>query len=119
MIPVVGNHIIEFGDGNDCEKKFHKLFVFYKEVLIQTGFDKYARVAVEFDGQVIGSKKGFMKKADSLQFAKNIAMMIKSAQQLQIDTVRQRNIKPLENLNPDKNFKSGDIEDSVARRTRN
>ncbi len=116
MIPVVGNHVIEFGDGNDCEKKFHRLFVFYKEVLSQTGFDKYARVDVQFDGEIIGTKKGgLMKKSDSLLAAKSVAMLIKSAQQIQMDTVKQRTVKPLENINPDKNFKSGDIEDSVKK----
>ncbi|HVM89407.1 MAG TPA: hypothetical protein VMT76_14560 [Puia sp.] len=116
MVPLVGNHVIEFGDGNNCEKKFHRLFVFYKEVLSKTGFNKYAKVNVQFAGEVIGTKKwGLMTKADSLQAAKNIAGLIRSAQQLQMDTVRQRTVKPLENLNPDKDFKSGDIEDSVRK----
>lgn len=120
LVPVVGNHIIAFGDGNDCGKKFHRLFVFYKEVLSKKGFDKYARVDVQYDDEVIGTKKGgLMKKSDSLQAAKNIALLIKSAQQLQADTVKQKNIKPLESLNPDKNFRSGDVEDSVVRRIKN
>jgi cell division protein FtsQ len=119
LIPVVGNHIIEFGDGNDCEKKFHRLFIFYKEVLSKTGFDKYARVDVQYDGEVIGTKKaGMMKKSDSLQAAKNVALLIRSAQQLQADTVKQKNMKPLENNNVDKNFRSGDVEDSVTRLSR-
>jgi cell division protein FtsQ len=114
MIPVVGNHVIEFGDGTDCEKKFQRLFIFYKDVLSKIGFDKYAKVDVEFEGQVIGTKKGGpLKKSDSLLAAKNIAMLIRSAQQLQMDTVRARTIKPLENLNPDKNFRSGDMEDTT------
>src|SRR4051812_27233516 len=33
MIPVVGNHIIQFGDGSDCEKKFKRLLLFYQQVL--------------------------------------------------------------------------------------
>jgi cell division protein FtsQ len=116
MIPVVGNHVIEFGDGNDCEKKFHRLFVFYKEVMSKTGFDKYAKVDIEFDGEVIGTKKGgLMTRADSLQAAKNIAMLIRSAQQLQLDTVKPRMVRPLENLSPDRNFRSGDTEDSAKK----
>ncbi|HXB42647.1 MAG TPA: hypothetical protein VNV85_01245 [Puia sp.] len=115
MVPVVGSHIIEFGDGNDCEKKLHRLFIFYKDVLSKTGFDKYARVDIQYEGQVIGTKKGgIMKKSDSLQAAKNIALLIKSAQQLQADTVKQKNIKPLENNSAERNFRSGDIEDSAG-----
>lgn len=117
MVPVVGGHIIEFGDGNNCEEKFHRLFVFYKEVLSKTGFDKYAKVDVRFDGEVIGTRKGgLVTKTDSLQAVKNIAMLIRSAQQLQIDTVRQRTVKPLENLGPDKDFKTGDIEDTIRKK---
>jgi cell division protein FtsQ len=40
MIPTVGNHIIEFGDGTDYDAKFKKLFIFYKQVLAKTGMDK-------------------------------------------------------------------------------
>ncbi len=28
MVPTIGNHLIEFGDGNDYEKKFRRLYVF-------------------------------------------------------------------------------------------
>jgi cell division protein FtsQ len=115
LVPVVGNHVIAFGDGNECEKKFHHLFIFYKEVLSKTGFDKYARIDVQYDGEVIGTKKaGLMKKPDSIQAVKNIALMIKSAQQLQADTAKRQNIKPLENMGGDRNFRSGDEEDSLV-----
>ncbi len=115
LVPLVGNHIIEFGDGNNCEKKFHRLFIFYKEVLSKTGFDKYARVDVQYDGEVIGTKKGgLMKKSDSLLAVKNISLLIKSAQQWQADTAKRQNTKPLENMGADKNFRSGDMEDSVV-----
>src|ERR1700722_5291707 len=56
--PEVGDHRITFGDGNDIAAKFHRLFVFYKEILSQTGMDKYARIDVSYSGQVIGVKKG-------------------------------------------------------------
>ncbi len=96
LVPMIGNHVIEFGDGNDYEKKFHRLFVFYKDVLSKTGFDKYAKINVEYAGQVIGTRRGSnISRSDSLQAIKNILQLIKSANQLQADTVRQ-NIKPLE-----------------------
>jgi len=40
--------------------------------------------------------------------------MIKSAQQLQADTAKRQNIKPLENMGGDRNFRSGDEEDSLV-----
>ena len=94
--PEVGDHRITFGDGNDIAAKFHRLFLFYKEVLSQTGMDKYARIDVSYSGQVIGIKKGSEGRPDSAQGLENIRQLIRSAQQLQPDTLRQQNIRPLE-----------------------
>lgn len=57
MIPTVGNHVIEFGDGTNYKEKFNKLFVFYKQVLSKSGMDKYERLKVQFDKEIIGVKK--------------------------------------------------------------
>jgi cell division protein FtsQ len=57
MVPTVGNHLIEFGDGDDYEAKFKRLFVFYKQVLAKTGMEKYEIIKVQYDKQVIGVKK--------------------------------------------------------------
>ena len=113
MIPVVGNHTIEFGDGSDYKEKFARLFIFYKDVLSKTGFNKYAKIDVQYKGQVIGTRKGSeMIKSDSLKFIKDVKQLIKSAQQLQADTVKQQIIKPLENNNQQEQI-SGDDEFSA------
>jgi cell division protein FtsQ len=57
MIPTIGNHVIEFGDGTDHEAKFRRLFIFYKQVLAKTGMDTYERIKVQYDNEVIGVKK--------------------------------------------------------------
>src|SRR5687767_9752874 len=49
MVPTIGNHIIEFGDGSDYETKFKKLFVFYKQVLSKAGMDKYKIIKVQYN----------------------------------------------------------------------
>ncbi|MBO9571984.1 MAG: hypothetical protein J7497_07215 [Chitinophagaceae bacterium] len=56
IIPSVGNHIVEFGDATDKEKKFQRLLIFYKQVLSTSGIDKYKRIKVQYDKQVIGVK---------------------------------------------------------------
>jgi cell division protein FtsQ len=66
MVPVIGNHIIELGDGTDAAQKLHRLFVFYQSVLAKTGFDKYSRINVQYAGQVIGTRRGTEVKVDSL-----------------------------------------------------
>jgi cell division protein FtsQ len=108
--PEVGDHRIIFGDGNDIAAKFHRLFLFYKEVLSQTGMDKYARIDVSYSGQVIGIKKGIEGRSDSTQGLENIRQLIRSAQQLQPDTLRQQNIRPLEHsIQTEQNLGSYDL----------
>ncbi len=69
MIPVVGNHKVDLGDGSDIASKFHRLYLFYDQVLKRTGFDKYQKIDVQYNGQVIGVK-GHYSKVDSLQLRK-------------------------------------------------
>ena len=57
MVPTIGNHIIEFGDGSDHEAKFKKLFVFYKQVLSKAGMDKYKIIKIQYNNEVIGVRK--------------------------------------------------------------
>ena len=113
MVPVIGNHLIEFGDGNDYEKKFHRLFVFYKQVSAKSSFDKYSRIDVQYEGQIVGTKKGSgLSKYDSLQAIRNIQQLIRTSQQLQADTVKQRTIKPLEhNTMTEQNLTNYDLPD--------
>jgi len=97
LVPTIGNHLIGFGDGSDYQAKFHRLFVFYKQVMSQTGFDKYSRVDIAYAGQVIGTRKGSEgSRQDSIQGMRNIREMIHAAQQLQTDTIHQRDMRPLE-----------------------
>lgn len=56
MIPTIGNHVIEFGTADNAEDKFHRLFVFYQQVLSKTGMEKYERIKVQYDRQIIGVK---------------------------------------------------------------
>jgi cell division protein FtsQ len=98
MEPEIGDHRIAFGDATDIAAKFHRLFVFYDRVLSRVGMDKYGRIDVSYEGQVIGTKKGSgQSRYDSLEGLENIRQLIRSAQQLQPDTLRHRNILPLEN----------------------
>jgi cell division protein FtsQ len=53
MLPQVGGQIIEFGRAEGVEEKLRKLKIFYKEILPQMGWNRYKRVNVEYDGQLI------------------------------------------------------------------
>jgi len=87
MIPVVGNHTVILGDGENIEQKFHRLFVFYKNVLSQTGFDKYKAINVQYAGQVIGVKNNSGSKSDTAQLRLNVEKLLRQARELQNDSL--------------------------------
>lgn len=53
MFSQVGDERIEFGKPDNPEAKFKKLMVFYKEVLPRMGWNKYNRVNLEYEGQIV------------------------------------------------------------------
>lgn len=81
MVPVVGNHIVRLGKGDDAARKFHRLFVFYKEVLSKAGFDTYKVIDVQYAGQVVGVK-GTTTKGDIAQSRKNIEKLMQLARDM-------------------------------------
>ncbi|MFL5787120.1 MAG: cell division protein FtsQ/DivIB [Flavisolibacter sp.] len=79
LTPVIGDHIIKIGSSDNIDSKLNKLLVFYKQVLSKTGFNKYAILDVQFDGQVIGVKNGPATAVDSIQLKKNIDELLHHA----------------------------------------
>jgi cell division protein FtsQ len=87
MIPVVGNHIIKLGNGQDIAQKFNRLFIFYKEVLSRTGFNKYKTIDVRYAGQVIGGKSE-NPKVDSVLLRKSVEKMLEQIKIMEADTMQ-------------------------------
>ena len=87
MIPVVGNHTIKLGDGNHIDQKFHRLMVFYKQVLSKTGFDTYKLIDVQYKGQIVVSKQAGTIKVDSVQLRKNVEKLLRQARESENDTI--------------------------------
>ncbi|WP_276485084.1 cell division protein FtsQ/DivIB [Paraflavitalea pollutisoli] len=91
MMPMVGSHVIEFGDGSDYEKKFGRLLQFYKLVLSKTGMDIYDRLNVQFDRQVVCIRKGtYVARIDSAQAARTIQSLATSAQRAMSDSAARQ-----------------------------
>ena len=99
MVPLVGNHLVVFGNADQLEEKFNRLYIFYKEVMSKTGFDHYKKLDVQYDGQVVATRKAAaLSKQDSILAVQKVKQLIAEAQQLQPDTLMQASVKPLEKL---------------------
>ena len=102
MIPVVGNHTVLLGDGENMENKFHRLFVFYKDVLSQTGFDIYKAINVQYAGQIIGIKNNTGSKSDTAQLRRNVEKLLRQSREMQNDSLMAaREIKEQKTIQPD------------------
>jgi cell division protein FtsQ len=53
IYPQVGDERIEFGRPENVETKLKKLMIFYKEILPRMGWNKYDRVNLEYEGQIV------------------------------------------------------------------
>ena len=57
LVPRIGSHLVELGRADNLESKLAKLEEFYAEGLNKVGWNKYDRINIEFDKQVICTKK--------------------------------------------------------------
>ena len=57
LIPRVGDHIVALGAIDDYERKLRKLKTFYEKAMGTVGWNKYAKVNLEYGNQIICTKK--------------------------------------------------------------
>lgn len=57
LIPLVGEHIIEFGNLEDYQKKLQKMKAFYEQVLAKNNWNKYKTVSLKYKNQVIAKRR--------------------------------------------------------------
>ena len=57
LVPRVGEHVIYLGAPRGIEKKLERMRKFYKYGLSHAGWNRYERISVEFDNQIICKKK--------------------------------------------------------------
>ena len=56
LYPRVGQHIIELGSVDNFQEKLSRLRIFYREGLERVGWNKYKRISLAYDGQVVCTK---------------------------------------------------------------
>ena len=57
LVPRVGDHIAYLGQPKRITKKLERLRKFYRYGLTQAGWNKYSRVSVEYDNQIICKRR--------------------------------------------------------------
>ncbi len=55
LIPKLGKQQIEFGDLTNIDNKLTKIKAFYKNGMTQSGWNKFKKLSVKWDGQIVGS----------------------------------------------------------------
>ncbi|MFM2226913.1 MAG: hypothetical protein RL664_256 [Bacteroidota bacterium] len=76
VIPRIGRHVIDYGSIYNLEMKTKMLFEFYRSQLYITDLEKYSRINLNFENQVICEKRGselFPAPVDSLALTGNSA----------------------------------------------
>jgi cell division protein FtsQ len=89
MIPKIGNQLIVFGDATDVGAKLQKLKLFYKEVIVKAGWNKYSVINVQYKNQVVAKRKGAEDvAADSLRTLQIMKFIAERAQQQAEDSLQ-------------------------------
>lgn len=57
MIPSIGNHEILFGNLNDMESKFNRLYYFYHDGIKKSGWNMYNKINLKYKNQVVCTKR--------------------------------------------------------------
>ena len=89
MIPKIGNQLILLGDATDLEAKLDKLKVFYKNVIIKTGWGKYSVINLQYKNQVVAKIRGKDDVSeDSLRTKMLLQMIAETTERVTEDSVR-------------------------------
>lgn len=79
MVPKVGKHIVQFGNGQEIDKKFRKLYIFYRDVISKTGWSRYGEINVGYKGQVVATRKDMQAvRADTVLARQWMVQMIRN-----------------------------------------
>ena len=110
MIPKIGNTIIVFGDATDVEEKFNKLKLFYRQVMVKAGWNKYSVLNIQYKGQVVAKRKGGEDKSiDSLRTLQLMQFIAENAERQSNDSMHMI-VQDNENNSTDFNLVQQSIE---------
>ncbi len=89
MIPKIGTQLIVFGDAENAEAKFEKLKLFYKNIIVKTGWNKYSVINVQYKNQVVAKIRGQEDKtADSVRTLQMMQLIAANAARMAEDSAQ-------------------------------
>ena len=84
----IGNQLVAIGDAEDLDQKFYRLREFYQQVWPVAGFEKYERIDVQYQGQVVAVKRGAPKPgADTAVAMQQVSAVAQRLQGIMKDSV--------------------------------
>lgn len=57
LVPLVGDHIIELGDVDNYKQKLEVMEEFYEQVLVKNNWDKYEKISLKYNNQVVAKRR--------------------------------------------------------------
>lgn len=57
LVPMIRGHVINIGDVDNLDSKFHRLRKAYREVLPVKGWDYYDTLSLKWDGQLVATRR--------------------------------------------------------------
>ena len=57
MVPLVGDHIIEFGDPGNFKLKFRNLKALYDQGFKEIGWGRYKKISLKYENQIVCTRK--------------------------------------------------------------
>ena len=89
LIPKLGKQRIIFGDASEINSKFDKLKMFYKDVITQSGWNRYSIVNLQYKNQIVASIRGKADvAADSLRTMQLIKFIAEDAARRSADSTQ-------------------------------
>lgn len=107
MIPVVGDHVVKLGQAADFTDQLKRLFIFYKQVLVKTGFNRYRTIDLRYKNQVVAGY-GIVQKVDSVQLRRSVQQLLEQSRLADLDTTIRYLPKPLQPLLKDDTIAGND-----------
>ena len=87
LIPKIGQQIILFGSAENYRQKFSDLLQFYQQVESKTGWNKYSKINLKFQHQIIAEVRGVEQvKMDSVSTIQLMKILVANALKQANDT---------------------------------